>query len=278
MVIGIVGLGLIGGSLAKAVKARTGHTVYAYDTDNETMLLARMWNAYDAVLTKDNTGECDMIFVALRPQYAVDYVAENAEYIAKGAILTDLCGVKRAVYAPFHKYADKYKFTYIGAHPMAGKERQGFGNAVESLFDSASVILTPDGTATPEALERLDRFFTDIGFARMVYSDPEKHDKMIAFTSQMPHIISSSYIKSPRAQEHRGYSAGSFCDMSRVAFLDENMWTELFVDNADNLEEELSLMIDNLEKFREALTSRDAAALCALLREGREKKITAGGS
>lgn len=277
MVIGIVGLGLIGGSLAKAVKARTGHTVYAYDTDAETMLLARMWNAYDGVLTKDNTGECDMIFVALRPQSTVDYAAENTKYISKGAILTDLCGVKRAVYAPLRKYADEYGFTYIGAHPMAGKERQGFGNAAESLFDSASIILTPDKTATPDALERLDSFFTDVGFARTVYSDPEKHDKIIAFTSQLPHIISSSYIKSPRAQEHRGYSAGSFRDMSRVAYLDENMWTELLLDNADNLEKELSLMISNLEKFRGALTSRDADALCALLREGREKKITAGG-
>ena len=221
MTVGIVGLGLIGGSMAKSIKARTAHTVFGCDLDQETMMMARMCGAIDA------------------PQYG---------------------------------------FAYIGGHPMAGRERGGFTAATDSLYVGASMILTPDKRTDMQLLETLKVFFLDIGFASLTFSDPEEHDRIIAFTSQLAHIVSSAYVKSPEAQKRRGFSAGSFQDMTRVARLDENMWTELFLDDADYLTDELDILIGHLQEYADALKSKDAEHLRALLRDGREKKATAGGN
>ena len=129
-----------------------------------------------------------------------------------------------------------------------------------------------------ELLETLKVFFLDIGFASLTFSDPEEHDRIIAFTSQLAHIVSSAYVKSPEAQKRRGFSAGSFQDMTRVARLDEDMWTELFLDDADYLTDELDILIGHLQEYADALKNKDAEHLRALLRDGREKKATAGGN
>ena len=210
MTVGIVGLGLIGGSMAKSIKARTAHTVFGCDLDQETMMMARMCGAIDAPLTAENLKDCDLVLVAIRP--------------------------------------------------------------------AASMILTPDKRTDMQLLETLKAFFLDIGFASLTFSDPEEHDRIIAFTSQLAHIVSSAYVKSPEAQKRRGFSAGSFQDMTRVARLDEDMWTELFLDDADYLTDELDILIGHLQEYADALKSKDAEHLRALLRDGREKKATAGGN
>lgn len=278
MTVGIVGLGLIGGSMAKSIKARTAHTVYGADTDHETMMMARMCGAVDGVLSEETLGQCDLLLVALRPGAAVDWVKRNAEGIAKSAILIDLCGVKRAVCAELAPIAERHGFAYIGGHPMAGRERGGFVSSTDDLYAGASMILTPDRRTDMHLLETLQKFFLDLGFARLTFSDPEEHDRIIAYTSQLAHITSSAYVKSPEAQQRRGFSAGSFQDLTRVARLDEAMWTELFLDNADYLTEEVDILVKNLTAYLEALKARDADTLCALLREGREKKAAAGGN
>ena len=260
MTVGIVGLGLIGGSMAKSIKARTAHTVFGCDLDQETMMMARMCGAIDAPLTAENLKDCDLVLVAIRPAAAVKWVKEHAEGIRRDAILVDLCG------------------AYIGGHPMAGRERGGFTSATDSLYVGASMILTPDKRTDMQLLERLKVFFLDIGFASLTFSDPEEHDRIIAFTSQLAHIVSSAYVKSPEAQKRRGFSAGSFQDMTRVARLDEDMWTELFLDDADYLTDELDILIGHLQEYADALKSKDAEHLRALLRDGREKKATAGGN
>ncbi len=278
MKVGIVGLGLIGGSMAKSVKARTAHTVYGADLDQETMALARMSGAIDGALTEENLPQCDLILVAICPGAAVQWVRDHADRIAKSAILVDLCGVKRVVVEALGPIAEEHGFAYIGGHPMAGRERGGFTASSEDLYVGASMILTPDKRTDMQLLETLKAFFLDIGFAGLTFSDPEEHDRIIAFTSQLAHITSSAYVKSPEAQRRRGFSAGSFQDMTRVARLDENMWTELFLDDADYLVKELDILIENLTAYSTALKSGDAERVRALLKEGRELKATAGGS
>ena len=278
MNVGIVGLGLIGGSMAKSVKARTAHTVWGADLDQETMTLARMSGAIDAPLTEENLPRCDLILVAICPGAAVKWVRDHAGQIAKTAIVVDLCGVKRVVVEALAPLAEEHGFAYIGGHPMAGRERGGFTASSEDLYVGASMILTPDKRTDMQLLETLKAFFLDIGFAGLTFSDPEEHDRIIAFTSQLAHITSSAYVKSPEAQRRRGFSAGSFQDMTRVARLDENMWTELFLDDADYLVKELDILIENLTAYSDALKSGDAERVRALLREGREMKAAAGGN
>ena len=278
MIVGIVGLGLIGGSMAKSIKNRTAHTVYGVDLNAETMTMARMCGAMDAPLTAENLPECDLVLVAIRPGAAVEWVRQNAPHIAKHAILVDLCGVKRTVVETITPIAEEYGFAYIGGHPMAGRERGGFTAATDDLYVGASMILTPDARTDMQLLETLKAFFLDIGFAGLTFSTPEEHDRIIAFTSQLAHITSSAYVKSPEAQKRRGFSAGSFQDMTRVARLDEDMWTELFLDDADYLTSELEVLVGHLTEYLDALKARDARRLRALLKEGRELKATAGGN
>ena len=278
MKVGIVGLGLIGGSMAKSIKTRTAHTVYGIDLDHETMTLARMCGAIDAPLTEQTLPQCDLVLVAIRPGAAVEWVRQNAARISKSAILVDLCGVKRMVVKAITPMAEANGFAYIGGHPMAGRERGGFTAATDDLYVGASMILTPDKRTDMQLLETLKAFFLDIGFASLTFSTPEEHDRIIAFTSQLAHITSSAYVKSPEAQKRRGFSAGSFQDMTRVARLDEDMWTELFLDDADYLTAELEVLIQHLTEYLDALKAGDADTLRKLLREGREKRATAGGN
>lgn len=278
MNVAIVGLGLIGGSMAKSIKNRTAHTVWGVDLNSETMTMARMCGAIDAPLTEENLPQADLVLVAIRPGAAIEWVRQHADRIAKSAILVDLCGVKRTVVAAIAPIAEQYGFAYIGGHPMAGRERGGFTASTEDLYVGASMILTPDKRTDMRLLETLKAFFLDLGFAGLTFSTPEEHDRIIAFTSQLAHIVSSAYVKSPEAQRRRGFSAGSFQDMTRVARLDEDMWTELFLDDEDFLTKELDELIGHLTDYRNALRDKDAQRLHDLLKEGRELKATAGGN
>ena len=185
--------------------------------------------------------------------------------------------MKRAVVSALTPLAREHGFAYVGGHPMAGRERGGFVSSTADLYVGASMILTPDPDTPEQVLDLLRAFFLDLGFAGITLSDPEEHDRIIAFTSQLAHIVSSSYVKSPEARRRRGFSAGSFQDMTRVARLDEDMWTELFLDDADFLLRELDELMLHLDEYAQALRARDAGRLRDLLRDGREKKMAAGG-
>ena len=278
MNIGIVGLGLMGGSMAKGIKTKTGHCVFGADINAETILMAKLSGAIDDEMTDENITSCDLIFLALRPGIAIKWLKDNASKLRKDTTVVDFCGVKRPVCPEMRRVADENGFKYIGGHPMAGKERGGFKNSTPDLYVGASMILTPDSETLPETLEMLGKLFDDVGFSRIVYSNPDEHDRIIAYTSQLAHIVSSAYIKSPEAQRQRGFSAGSFRDMTRVAYLDEDMWTELFLHNTDHLTKELDILIDNLTKYKDALEKSDKDTLHSLLKDGRECKIKAGGN
>lgn len=278
MNVGIVGLGLIGGSMAKSVKTRTLHAVWGADIDSETMTLARLCGAIDRPLTDENLADCDLLLLALAPRSAVGWVREHAERIARKTVVIDLCGIKRAVCRELAPLARRHGFTYIGGHPMAGLERSGFVNAQPDLFTDSSMLLMKGPDTDIQLLDRLKAFFTDVGFASLTFTTPEEHDRIIAYTSQLAHVVSSAYVRSPEALERRGFSAGSFRDMTRVARLDEALWTELLMDNRDFLVAQIETLIGNLSGYLDALRSDDAARLRALLKEGREKKAQAGGN
>lgn len=276
MNIGIVGLGLIGGSLAKAIKENTAHTVYGYDIQNSSVLGAELVGAIDCTLDSDKLSDCDIVIVSLYPDITVNYITENADKFRKGGIVIDCSGIKRAVCEKINPVADKYGFTFIGGHPMAGTQFWGFDYSRSSLFKGASMILTPHGVTDIAILEKIKNFFCSIGFADTTFTSPEDHDRIIAYTSQLAHIVSNAYIKSPTVIDRKGFSAGSYKDMTRVAKLNEEMWTELFIGNKDNLVKEIDTLINNLQKYKTAIETADSETLFALLKEGRDTKKQVG--
>lgn len=272
MNIGIIGLGLIGGSLAKSIKQHSDHTVWGFDVDPDVITKALMCGAMDDELTGERLKQCNIVLVALYPERCVRYIEENADKFAPGTLVVDCAGVKRSVYDPVSGIAKGRSWTYIGGHPMAGREFSGFGYAIGNLFERASMILTPMPDIDIETLEAAKAFFLEIGFKTVRITTPEEHDSMIAYTSQLAHIVSGAYVKNPLSARHKGFSAGSFLDMTRVARLNEDMWTELFMDNADLLTPSIDDLIFRLTQYRDALAARDADSLHELLREGRIMK------
>ena len=271
MEIGIVGLGLIGGSLAKAISQNTDHTVYGFDLSEEVMAKAVLLDAIEQPLTDKILPHCDIIIVALYPQATIDYVKEHADLIKKGAIVIDCGGVKRIVCDQLIPLGEEKGFLFMGGHPMAGLEHSGFAYAKKSLFNNASMVLCST-KGSIEDVEKIKDLFSAIGFTNFAITTPDDHDRKIAFTSQLAHVVSNAYIKSPTAMVHAGFSAGSYKDLTRVAKLNEHMWTELFLENPDYLAEEIDTLIDNLQAYSSAIKDNDADTLCRLLRDGREKK------
>ena len=272
MTVGIVGLGLIGGSLARSIKVHTDFEVLGMDINSQTMLQANLLGAIDGTLTEDNLARCDVVLVALYPAAIVTWITEHQDAFRPGAWVIDCGGVKEAVCTPLNALAQGKPWHYCGGHPMAGREFSGFRYAKDDLFDRASMILTPPRDAGPEVRTWLKDFFLTIGFRRVQFTTPREHDEMIAYTSQLAHVVSSAYVKCPLAQKHPGFSAGSFADMTRVAKLNEDMWTELFFDNREALLPEINGLIDRLTAYRDALAAEDHQAMKQLLREGREIK------
>ncbi|MCD7774199.1 MAG: prephenate dehydrogenase [Clostridiales bacterium] len=277
MNIGIVGMGLIGGSMAKALRAYTDNKIYAYDLNGDIIDDAVSRNIIDRKLTSSNVSHCDLIIIALYPQAAIDFVKAHAESISKDAIVMDCCGVKRIVCHGIEPIADEYGFTYIGAHPMAGLHMSGFAYSNENLFKNSSLVLCPRQCVKNEKVYILKGLFADIGFTNIQISTPEEHDRIIAYTSQLCHIVSNAYVKNEAASMHNGFSAGSYRDLTRVAKLNETMWTELFLENQDYLLRELDELIENLVQYREALSECDKERLCGLLRDGRIRKEAIDG-
>lgn len=271
MTVGIVGLGLIGGSFARAVSEMTEHKVVAYDIKESSFLAAKLVGAVKGELNADTLGECDIVLISLYPDAAVEYINNNSSSFKKGAVVVDCCGVKRHVCDLVGSNKER-SFTFIGGHPMAGTQQWGFEHSRASLFKGGSMILTPEDGTDIRVLESAKAFFTELGFSDVVFTTPDEHDVRIAFTSQLPHVISNAYVKSPRAVDHRGFSAGSYRDLTRVSKLNVEMWTELFLENSDHLADEIDLLVENLTQYSKALRAGDKDALSALLTEGHESK------
>lgn len=267
MKITVVGLGLIGGSLCKAIKKHTNHTVYGIDINKETLEMALSQNAIDAVT--DDLSLADITIVSLYPITTIDYIKENASKFKKGSIVIDTCGIKKAIVDAVTPVLAENDVTFIGVHPMAGREFSGFEYSLDNLFDDASFIITPDKSVSQTKINLIEDFAYSIHFKKVVTATPEEHDQIIAFTSQLAHVVSNAYIKSPTHQKQLGFSAGSFQDLTRVAKLNETMWTPLFLLNKDPLCFEIDYIIARLTEYRDAMQNNDAERLKSLLRDGR---------
>ena len=271
MKVGVVGLGLIGGSAAKAYKA-AGHTVYGYDVNATVLGYAKLDGTIEDELAPATMKRCDLILLAATPGAVISYLVENAKRIAASTLVIDFCGTKRAVCAEGFNLAAQHGFTFVGGHPMAGLQYSGYKHSRATLFSGASFIMVPAVHDNIVLLDRVKQALAPLGFKKFVITTADFHDRMIAYTSQMCHVVSNAFVKSPSAQYHKGYSAGSFRDLTRVSRLNEDMWAELFIENRENLLTELDSFINSLSQYREAIASGSADALRALLHEGCEAK------
>lgn len=276
MTVGILGLGLIGGSLARAYKL-AGHTVYAKNLEPEMLSFAMLAGAVDGVLDEETIPQCDLILLAIYPEGSAAWLEINGGRITRDTLVIDCCGTKQLVCSRCFPVARRYGFTFVGGHPMAGSQFSGFKYSRATLFQGAPMVLVPPVYDDMALLQRVKEALEPCGFGFFSVTTAEAHDRMIAFTSQMPHILSNAFIKSPTALEHKGFSAGSYRDLTRVAWLNPGMWTELFLENRENLLFELDQYIRSLTEYREALQERDEQRLYRLLDEGKRRKEEVDG-
>lgn len=276
MNVGILGLGLIGGSLARAY-SKSDHQVFVHDKDEQMLSFAELAGVVHGRLNPETIAQCDLILLAIYAGGSAEWLTNYASYIRKETLVVDCCGIKKQICEVCFPLAETYGFTFIGGHPMAGSHYSGFKYSRSNLFQGAPMVLVPPRFDDPLLLQRAIDALAPCSFGSFSVTTAEEHDKMIAFTSQMPHIVSNAYIKSPTALQHKGFSAGSYKDLTRVAWLNPQMWAELFLSNKENIIDELSLYIQNLQKYQEALINDNEQALIDLLEEGKHRKEVVDG-
>ncbi len=276
MKVGILGLGLIGGSLARAY-ALEGHTVYAAEKDKQMLSFAMLAGAVHGELNSETIPQCDLLLLAIYPGGSAGWLEENAHFVSPSTLVLDCCGVKQEICQRCFPLAEKYGFTFVGGHPMAGSHFSGFKYSRATLFQGQPMVLVPPVFDDIALLDRVQEALKPCHFGRFSVTTAEKHDKMIAFTSQMPHILSNAYIKSPTALDHKGFSAGSYKDLTRVAWLNAPMWAELFLENKEFVLEELEFYLHSLTAYRDAIVHEDLPQLTALLEEGKRRKEEVDG-
>lgn len=276
MKVGILGLGLIGGSLARAY-ALAGHTVYACNRTESMLQFAELTGAVHGKLDETTIPQCELILLSIYPDGCAEWLEDHAHLIDKSALVIDCAGVKKTICETCFPIAEKWGFTFVGGHPMAGSQFSGFKYSRANLYKGAPMVLVPPRYDDMALLQRVKDALAPCEFGFFSVTTAEDHDRMIAFTSQMPHVLSNAFIKSPTAGSHKGFSAGSYKDLTRVAWLNAPMWCELFLENKENLLFELDTYIDNLTAYRDALKNEDAEALTALLEEGKKRKEEVDG-
>ena len=277
MKVAVIGLGLIGGSLAKAYKRREGVRVYGMDRDSSVVNFARLAEAIDEELTDEHLKDCELVLLATYPQGVIDWVAEKAPLLNKNAMVIDCSGTKGRICDALFPVAKQYGFTFVGGHPMAGMHQSGFKYSREDMFDGQPMVIVPPTYEDIRLFERVQTLLEPVGFGRISVATAEEHDAVIAFSSQMAHVVSNAFIKSPTADKHKGYSAGSYQDLTRVAWLNPDMWSELFMENREALLHEIDFFIAAVGKYRAALEEENLSELRTLLAEGAMRKRQVDG-
>ena len=277
MTVGIIGLGLIGGSLAKAFRRTAGITVLGWDTDNSIVEFAEIAQAIHGPLTDDRLKELDLLLLATYPEAVLEHMERLAPLLSKDTLVIDCAGTKEKVCQGVFPLAQQHGFQFLGGHPMAGTQYSGFKYSRADLFDGAPMVIVPPNFDDIRLLDKAKKLLEPVGFGHISITTAQDHDQRIAFTSQMAHVVSNAYIKSPTARRHEGFSAGSYRDLTRVAWLNASMWAELFLENRDNLLFELDTLLGNLAHYRKALEAGDFETLRQLLDEGRKIKEEVDG-
>ena len=275
MKIAVIGLGIIGGSFCKAIKKHTAHTVIGINRTHSVAEQAKNDGSIDVIGTVESLGEADIIFLCMYPQACVDFIKENGKFIKKGALVTGFSGIKNAMCPQLYELSHEFGFVFVGSHPMAGKEKNGYGVSEAELYKGASFIITPCG-ADEKYVNTLADLALSIGFGQVKITTPEEHDRMIAFTSQLPHVLACSYVLSPCCPNHNGFSAGSYRDVSRVANINSKLWSELFLENREPLITELDILIENITRIKDAIKDNDRETLADLLEQGHKIKQALG--
>ncbi len=275
MKIAVIGLGIIGGSFCKAIKKHTAHTVIGINRTHSVAEQAKNDGSIDVIGTVESLGEADIIFLCMYPQACVDFIKENGKFIKTGALVTDSSGIKSAICPQLYELSQEFGFVFVGSHPMAGKEKNGYGVSEAELYKGASFIITPCG-ADEKYVNTLADLALSIGFGQVKITTPEEHDRMIAFTSQLPHVLACSYVLSPCCPNHNGFSAGSYRDVSRVANINSKLWSELFLENREPLITELDILIENITRIKDAIKDNDRETLADLLEQGHKIKQALG--
>lgn len=273
----IVGIGLIGGSLAKSLKKHSDWEVIGYDVNEDSLNDALKLGAIDVVWDGKSNILSDIVVLCLSPKGCVAALKKFAKFFEAGTVVTDVCGIKSDICEQCDRICRDNGLLFIGGHPMAGKERNGFKNSDENLFNRASYIITPTDSTSNKAIDVVKQFIEAVNAAKVTVTTPKMHDRVIAFTSQIPHILAGAYVKSPSCSNRKGFSAGSFKDVSRVATVDENLWSELFLLNKEQLLPELDILIESLNEYKSAIENNDADALKLAIKQGRiikEKDIS----
>lgn len=271
--IAVVGLGLIGGSFCRAISEKTPHICCGWDLNEEVCKEALDSGAVKEIFDPEGDYSVfDLVLVCLHPKQTISFILDHADRFGTDTLVADSCGVKMSIMDAVLPVLQEKGVPFIGAHPMAGREYSGFSYSLAELYEDASFIMTPPADAKEADVALLSELMTDIGFGRIVITDPEKHDATIAFTSQIAHVLSNAYVKSPTLQNESGFSAGSFQDLSRVARLNEHMWTDLFMMNRPALQFELRVLIEHLQEYADALEREDDSTLRALLKNGSDLK------
>lgn len=271
--VGIISLGLMGGSFAKAFAA-AGVEVYGRDISEDVLEMAEI-ETIKGELTDEIVPTCELIVLAGYPKVAISELKRIAPLVSPGAIVMDTGGVKKVICDACFPVADNYPFTFVGCHPMAGTQYSGFAHARANMFHGAPLVIVPpkmDDFERLDLLERMKQLLAPLGFATFTLTTAERHDEIIAFTSQLAHVVSNAYVKSPEAKVHKGFSAGSYKDLTRVARLNPDMWTELFLEDADNLSREIGCLIGHLQEYKDAIDARDSRHLRELLADGDRRK------
>ena len=271
----IVGLGIIGGSLAKAFTKYTDHRVIGINRSEATAKRAFADGAIHEIGTAVSLSKADIVYMCTYPEHIVSYVEENSGHFKKGCIITDVCGIKTEICGRLTEICKKNGLQYVGSHPMAGKEKFSYDAAEAELFQNASYIVVPC-SADEKSVDTVVTLAKEIGFGIVRISTPEEHDRMIAFTSQVPHVLACAYVMSPCCENHKGFSAGSYRDVSRVANINENLWTYLFLSNKEPLSKEISILIENLTNIKNAIDENNSEVLKELLKKSRLIKESLG--
>ena len=271
----IVGLGLIGGSVAKALKLNTEHTVLGMDLCEEALLDACSCGAIDGKAGPEDLRTADLVYLCVYPESALEFAKQHGPELKENCILTDACGIKGEICSGMEKLRGTGRYVFVAGHPMAGKELSGFSASDAGIFLGASYLIAPCGA--PEwAVGEVASLAEKMGFGQVVMTTPERHDRVIAFTSQLPHVLACSYVMSPRCRGHKGFSAGSYRDVSRVANINDALWSRLFLDNREELLLELEELVKNIGAFQNAIAEEDEEQLKELLRTAAKIKREVG--
>ena len=262
--VGIVGLGLIGGSFAKAYHA-AGWEVFASNRTKSVLEFAILSGDVNGELTRENVGDCDLVLVTIYPEAAIRAIRDFAPYFGKKPLVMDCCGTKRVVCEAVFPIAEEFGFLFVGGHPMAGTQYSGYKYAKATMYHNAPLVIVPPKYDDIFLLGHVKELLSPAGFSRISVTTAEKHDEMIAFTSQLAHVVSNAYVKSPTSR------------ITRVAWLNAPMWAELFLENKDYLLSEINGLIRHLDAYRRAMEENNREELITLLDEGKRIKEEVDG-